>query len=207
MTEPTDAAPVQPETPAQQNASPDWQARYNGQQAALQKAAEELKALKGQLVEALSQNEQLRLQLSQEQAKTTSVAGDKDRLIEAANQKAEALAADLSRLKALRAKVDAAKALGRYDLLQLEALIPDAEDAEQTKAALLDIASFADAQVKAHEERLLAGFTQTPGQGTLSAAPNSDEAWTKHIYALPEGSQERREAMDAYGDWLMARHK
>lgn len=204
MTEQT--APVQPEPPAQQSASPDWQARYNGQQIALQKAAEELKTVKAQLVEALSQSEQLRLQLSQEQAKTASVAGDKDKELALANQKAEALTADLSRLKALRLKVDAAKALGRYDLLQLERLIPDVEDAEQTKAALMDIAGFADAQVKAHEERLLAGFTQTPG-GTLSAAPNSDEAWTKHIYALPEGSQERRTAMDEYGDWLMARHK
>lgn len=206
MTEPT--APVQqeaPEPPAQPSAV-DWQARYNGQQAALQKTSEELKSLKSQLVDALSQNEQLRLQLAQEQAKATSLAGEKDGQIAAANQKADLLMADLNKLKALRAKVDAAKALGRYDLLQLEKLIPDAEDAEQTKEALLDIAQFADAQVKAHEERLLAGFTQTPGQGALSGAPNSDEAWTKRIYSLPEGSPERRTALDEYGDWLMARH-
>ena len=196
----------QDKTPAQQ--SVNWEARYNGQQAALQAAAESKKTIEAQLAAQASEMEQLRAQLSLKDTEKTVAVSERDKNLQTLLEEKSQMTARLTELEALNLKVKVARELKRPEILPLLDKIPNIADEATLKQYITDFVGWADDLVLAREKQLLSGVvppTSPAGQGKQS--PASAEAWEKHINDLPLGSTDRAKAMDEYGDWLEIQHK
>ena len=96
--------------------------------------------------------------------------------------------------------------MGKPELVEIAHLIPDIEDEDLMKNVMTDYAGFADKQVKAREEQLMAGVTQTAVQGsTAPAKPQTAQDWANYIESLPDGPK-RVKATNEYGDFLATQH-
>lgn len=210
----TQAPEQQVETPEQQaptQTAPteNWEARYKGQQSALQRQANQITELQAQLTQKASELEQLRAQLELSSTEKTVAVSERDKNLTALTEKVQQLETELRGAKAVQMKVTAANKIGRPELISIIDSIPAIEDPELLEKVMSDIAGFADNVASAREKQILAGVTPTtgPGGGKVSSKPNSYEAWEAHVNSLDLGSTERARAMDEMGDWLEAQHR
>lgn len=204
--------PVQQEDSVQQgNSNPtpasgeNWEARYKGQQAALQRFAEELKSLKDQLVQKNSEIEQLRLQLAQSKTQMDFSAGEAEKKLQEASSTVGKLQGELTTLKALQLKIKVAEELGDMSILRLHKVIPDIADEAQLKQYMSDIANWGQAQVKSREEQLLSGTVQTAAQLIRGGEPSSDQEWITMINN-EQDTAKRHSLQDQYGAWLKRKY-
>lgn len=202
----------QPNTPEQQAPAPvqqeNWEARYKGQQAALQRAMEQAKALEAQLAAKASEFEQLRAQLTLKDTEHTVAVSERDKNLQALVEEKTKMTSRLQELEALNLKIAVAKKLNRPEILPLIDRIPNITDEGMLETYIKDFVSWADGMVQKREKELLAGVTPAVSPGSMSPkAPSSPEAWTDYVNGLPLGSSERRKAMDEYGDWLEKQNK
>lgn len=209
MTEEHAQTPGQQETPGQQasaaSASPaeNWKERYDGLNKKVQELVLQTRSLEEQLGGKSSELEQLRAQLSVKDTEKAVAVGERDKQIENLIQQSQTAESELRRLKALEMKIKVAQDLKRPELVELAKHIPDLEDPEALKIVMQDLARFADDAVKAREEQLMAGVTLNAGGSQVKeAGPATEQEWVKAIEKEPLGSRNRREMMDAYGDWL-----
>jgi len=214
----TDKAPEQlgtPETnpPVQQTGTGttppvDWEARYKGQQAALQEAVEARKNIAAQLAEQNSQLEQLQTQLGTKANEFENALLQKDNQLQSLTEAQTQSAQELLRLRALENKLKVAKELGRPELLPILDNIPNMDDPEKLKSTMTEMATWADNLVKQREQILLSGVVPLPNSVNETVAqPQSYEAWETHINGLPIGSPERAQAMDRMYEFLAAQNK
>lgn len=203
----------QVDTPAQQvdtnpgSAPVDWEARYKGSVATIEKLTLENRGLKTELEAKSSELEQLRIQLGQKDTEHQVAVVERDKQIQTITQAKAEADSELAELRALKMKVDVATELEHPELLKIAARIPNMNDAEALKGVMADFLGFADDMVKEREKQLLNGVT--PGVAAVNqapSAPSSKEAWVNKINSLPLGSPERAKAFDDYGDWLEKTH-
>lgn len=209
MTEEHAQTPDQQANPGQQAPAAstppveNWKERYDGLNKKVQELVLQARSLEEQLGSKSSELEQLRSQLSIKDTEKTVAVGERDKQIENLLQQNQTAEGELRRLKALEMKIKVAQELKRPELVELAKHIPDLEDAEALKVVMQDLARFADDAVKAREEQLLAGVTLNAGGSQVKeAGPATEQEWVRAIEKATLGSRERRELMDAYGDWL-----
>lgn len=211
MTEETIQAPVQQDNSGQQGsgtsqAGENWEARYKGQQATLQKFAEEVKTLQAQLVTKNSEIEQLRVQLAQKDGEVTLVAGERDKAKSDMSARIAELERQSSELDALKAKIKVAKNKGAIEILALEHLIPNTTNEAEIERVVEELSGYAKQKMSDHERQLLAGQTTTFGRAASEQKPQTPEAWTALIRTKEQGSKEWKDAMNDYWDF-MSTHK
>lgn len=191
-----------------QSQSVNWEARYKGQQAALQRLSQENQDLKVQLAAKSSELEQLQAQLHIKDTEKTVAVGERDKKVEQLLKEAQAAKGELEELRALKAKIEVINGLKRPDLVRLLDKVPNLTDAEQLKSIFEDFGKWADDLVKQREEQLLAGVTQGfGGPPTQQVLPASESEWEQKINSLPLGSPERMKVLEQYGDFLEQKHK
>lgn len=195
----------QAETPVQQE---NWEARYKGQQSALQLAVTAKKELETQLATLTSDLEQLRSQLSLKETEKTVAMSERDSNIKSLMEAKNAADQELAKLRALNKKIELAKAMKRPEILPMLDRIPDIDDEEILKQYVTDMLSWADDLVSQREKALLAGVVPSlGGPGTQPIeGPSSPDAWLDKIEKLPLGSADRAKAMDEYYGWLQTKN-
>jgi hypothetical protein len=203
----------QVETPGQQvssnpgSAPVDWEARYKGSVATIERLTLENRSLKSELDTKTSDLEQLRIQLGQKDTEHQVAVVERDRQLQTITQAKAQAESELTELRALKLKVDVATELGRPELLKIAQRIPNVTDHEALKAIMTDFVGFADSMVHEREKQLLNGITPSVSSvGQAPSAPSSRDAWLSKINSLPLGSPERAKAFDDYGDWLEKTH-
>ena len=213
MTDINAQTPGQQETPGQQapaaSAAPteNWKERYDGLNKKVQELVLQARSLEEQLGSKSSELEQLRSQLTVKDTEKTVAVSERDKQIETLMKQSQTAESELRRLKALELKLKVAQDLKRPELIDIAKHIPDLEDEEALKVVMQDFARFTDEAVKAREEQLLAGVTlNAGGSQAKEAGPSTEQEWVRAIERATLGSRERRELMDAYGDWLEKTH-
>jgi hypothetical protein len=185
----------------------DWEARYKGSVATIEKLTLEKRGLETELAAKTSELEQLRIQLGQKDTEHQVAVVERDKQIQTITAAKAEADSELANLRALKMKVDVATELGHPELLKIAARIPNMNDPEALKGVMQDFLGFADSMVKEREKQLLNGLT--PGVAAVNqapSAPSSKEAWINKINSLQLGSPERAKALDDYGDWLEKTH-
>ena len=213
MTDQTTQVPGQQETPGQQTPVPsappaeDWKKRYDGLNVKVQDLVVKIRDLEGQLGGKSSELEQLNAQLSIKDTEKLVAVSERDKQIETLLTQTQSAQMEMRRLKALELKMKVAQDLKRPELIEIARHIPDLEDEEALKTVMTDFARFTDTAVKAREDQLLAGVTVNAGGSQVKeAGPATEHEWQAHIDRAALGSRDRRERMDAYGDWLENTH-
>lgn len=201
--------PTSESTPDQQAATTpapqqdDYKKRFDGAILKIQQLSTSVKDLEGQLVEKSSLVEQLSGQLSSTEAEKEALIGQQKTEYEKLKGQFEEAGAEISKLQALRTKLEVAQELGQPDLISIFDSIPDSNDKDKVRSVMETVVNFASGQVKAREQQLTSGVTPSSGTSTITA-PTSIEEWNSKIGALPEGSQERKEAWDSFYDWTLS---
>jgi hypothetical protein len=179
------------------------QARYNGLVKKVEELTLENRSLSTRITELTSQNERLQGDSVVKDTERTIALGERDRQLQTAAERALSLERENVDLKALQLKIEVAKELKRPDLIVLAERIPNLTDKEALRAAMSDIAKFADDAVSQREKQLFAGVTPPLSPiATPVTQPGSAKEWEDQINRLSPGSPERTKLWDQYYDWL-----
>lgn len=208
MTEPAETTPGEQQGSQQQ--APEGfieKARYTGAIQKIEALTNAQKSLNDELATKSSSLEQLNQRLAALEADKTSAVGQFEQQLTDAKGSLSALQTENAQLKAFKQKADVAKSMGRPDLLTVLDHLPAFDNEDALKAALTDLASFADGAATAREAQIRMGVTTTQVVPPQSTAPASPDAWIKHIEGLPIGSTERQAASDRFGDWLQLQNQ
>ena len=204
--------PVEEPTPPQQTPAPRVtsppegfieKGRFDGAIRKVEELTLANRELNAQLTQRASEYEQLDAQLGIKDTEKVVAISERDKRLQEALTQNQELSSKVVDLQALALKVKVAKELGHPELLELADTIPNLTDEEALKTVMSDVMRFAETQVQAREQQLMAGVGPPPGPGNAVVdSPQSKEGWEEHVNTLPLGSPERARAMDKYGDWL-----
>lgn len=194
-------APAQQETSSEinlENFVP--KERFTGAIQKIQSLTDRAQALEKQLAEKNSGLEQLQLTLAEKEAGTQTLVSQREQQIgELTNQISE-LQRQLTISEINMRKVEIAKEIGHPELIQILDTIPNAENEEQLRTMMKNIADFTTSQVSTRERELMAGVT-TPVtsvdnvQNTYPEAADA-KAWENRLKELTPGSPEWDKAME-----------
>jgi hypothetical protein len=182
-------------------------ARYAGQVQKVQTLSQANSGLTNDLATSTQRIAELEEQLTATGTEAETKITGLSTSLEGLNTELSGLKEQNADLQAFRTKVNAAKEMGRPDLLPILEHLPNFEDADQLKTVLNDFAGFADQAAQSREQELRAGTTNTTVSPAQNATPASEQAWLESVEKLPLGSTERAAQMDRFGDWLQEKNK
>lgn len=198
-------------TPGEPTSSPtdNWEARFKGQVALIEKLTLEKRSLESQLAAKTSEYEQLHAQLALKDTEKSVAVSERDKQLNDALTAKSTVEKELNDLRALQLKVKVIKDMKRPDLLKIADSLPNLTDEEALKSVFTNFAGFADEAVQEREKQLLAGVTPplTGLGGVQKTQPQTEAEWSKYVDGLPLGSPERMKAQDDQWNWLVAKHQ
>lgn len=199
-----EAAPQQQvqDPPTAPPATENWEARYKGLQPKVEELTVGNRNLNAQLTEKISEIERLQAQLSGKDVEKNAAVGEYTKQLEEKVTALQQTETELAELRALQLKVEVANELGRPELIKLADQIGNVTDKEALKTIMTNFSDFVDVQVKQRTDQLLSGITPVNTAAPEPSAPQSYEAWEQKVEALPLGTPERAQAIDAMGEWL-----
>jgi hypothetical protein len=194
---------------SQQQESTDWESRYRGSSAVINRLTAERDEIKKQRDQALADLEQARAQISLKDTEKSAAITERDKQLNDIVQAKQALESELGHLRPLEMKLKVAKKIGRPDLMQIADTIPSVNDETALEELMKGLVSWGDAQVREREKQLLSGITP-PTQPTApaKALPTIEDvtSWQQYVNSAGDPA-ERQKRFDQWREVGLASMK